>query len=44
MVNQKMLEDLLKANSEGIKKIDTDIIRIPNENSANQKRKEKREQ
>ena len=42
MVNQKMLEDLLKANSEGIKKIDTDIIRIQNENSANQKKAEEK--
>ena len=37
MENQKMLEDLLKANSEAIRKIDSDIIRIQNENFANQK-------
>ena len=40
MKNQKMLGGLLKANSEAIKKIDTDIIRIQNENSANQKKAE----
>ena len=40
MENQKMLEDLLKANSEAIRKIDSDIIRIQNENFANQKKEE----
>jgi hypothetical protein len=40
MENQKMLEDLLKAKSEAIRKIDSDIIRIQNENFANQKKEE----